>query len=456
MRLRSLKLGIGCLALLVLLPPALWVYWDITSGRQLQADLEALRAQGMPVTSAELAHKPVPDAQNAAVLYQQVFQLSFTPGPGFGIGRLIGGLSSADHQMLFGYFKEGNRQLTPAIREVLQQASVQNDLETLRRAAERPYCVFPIDWAAGFSGLYPHFMSLRDAAMVLAVQTHLCAEEGDIAGALSWSKVSLRMSRHIGSEPTLIAQLVALTLDAIALKSVRQNILPRRVPPAAAADFERYLRGVDMNESLEQAVIGERAMALDLFGMAFSQGPRELFSSGGLLGQPWDALYFNRLCRPLPNLDEMICLDTMAKQIALADLPYRTAGPKLTALKTDLESRPPWQGIVTRFLTSPMGIAWRKRDRTMAEIGLCRIALLLKNYQYTRGAYPSNLRQLQVTVDCALPEDPFTGKAFVYQRVGHGFRLYSFGPDMDDDGGLSTEQLGRGYEDGDLVWECDK
>jgi len=47
-----------------------------------------------------------------------------------------------------------------------------------------------------------------------------------------------------------------------------------------------------------------------------------------------------------------------------------------------------------------------------------------------------------------LPLDPFSGKPFVYHRKSKGFVLYSFGDDLDDDGG-------RPYfgTNGDLVWE---
>ena len=49
-----------------------------------------------------------------------------------------------------------------------------------------------------------------------------------------------------------------------------------------------------------------------------------------------------------------------------------------------------------------------------------------------------------------LPTDPFTGKPFVYRRSGAGFRLYSLGPDQQDDDGVSRDPSRKTY---DIGWD---
>ena len=452
MRLRDLKWEIGCLVFVVfLLPPGLWFYRDITAGRQLQAKLDALRAQGMPVTIAGAAPQPVPDEENAAVLYQQVFQVQFGPGA-YSSGRNIGGLSSADQEVLFSYYREADRQLTEPIRELLTRPSVQRDLEVLRRASQRPHCVFPVNWEDGVGAVFPHFTHLRQAARTLSMQTHLCASGGDIEEAMAWCEVSLRMSEHAASEPTLIAQLVAIAMQAISLEAFQRHILPARIPPAAADRFERYLREIDMYESFTRAIVGERAMGFEALDRLY-HGADLPYDWDYYLGPELTRLYLSRLCRPLHKLDKMIYLDHMGKQIQISKLPARSAMPKLAALETDLHKLRPWQGILTIMLYPRYARISEKRDEAMAQIGLCRIALMLKNYKQQRGHYPADLPQLRGTVDCELPEDPFTGQPFVYQLDGAGFELYSVGPDLDDDGGIPWDGQ---TDDGDLVWECDR
>ncbi len=452
---RDIKWELTFIAVVVfILPPALWVYRDVTTARQLEAELAALRAQGMPVTMVEAAPQPVPDDQNAAVLYQQVFQVQFGPGAS-SFGRNIGGLSDAENDVLFSYHQEANRQLTGPIRELLTRPSVQQDLEILRRASQRPHCVFPVNWEEGFSVLFPHMAKFREAMRMIALQTALTANEGDIEEAMGWCEVALRMSEHAASEPTLIPQFSAIAMQAITLKAFQRHILPARIPPAAANRFERYLRQIDMYESFTNAMIGERAMGSDGFDMA-KRDPRDFLGARYDM-DPLLALYFSRLGRPLLRTDQLVHLDYMGEGIQVTKLPARTAEAKLTALATDLSKLPAWQGIVTKMLFPIFAGGCEKRDQAVANIDLCRIVLTLKAYKYERGAYPPTLQQLQQTLDWQLPQDPFSGQDFVYQRQAEGFKLYSFGRDMDDDGGVSFDievERPQGHDDHDIVWEC--
>ena len=49
----------------------------------------------------------------------------------------------------------------------------------------------------------------------------------------------------------------------------------------------------------------------------------------------------------------------------------------------------------------------------------------------------------------AIPKDLFTDKPLIYSRKGKGYILYSLGPNMKDDGGVSREQADS--DDFDIV-----
>jgi len=95
------------------------------------------------------------------------------------------------------------------------------------------------------------------------------------------------------------------------------------------------------------------------------------------------------------------------------------------------------------------------RDVTSAEIALWRVALALKAHKYEHGSYPSDLYSLQSSLQELLPEDPFSGKRFVYQRQAEGFKLHSIGPDLADNGGnqeiMVLKLLDRR---GDIILTC--
>ncbi|MCK4323670.1 MAG: hypothetical protein KAW89_04015 [Armatimonadetes bacterium] len=452
---RDIKWELTIIAVVVfILPPALWVYRDVTTARQLEAKLAALRAQGMPVTMTEAAPKPVPDDQNAAVLYQQVFQVQFGPRGTSSPGRSIGNLTAAEEEILSRYLGPADEQLTAQVHAILMRPAMQQDLEILRRASRLPHCVFPVNWEDGPAVLFHHMVKLKQATRLAAVQTALCAREGDVAEALDWCEMALRMSEHAASEPTIIAQLVAIAMQAMTLAPAKEFLAEAMVPPATANRFEQYLRQIDMYESFTNAVIGERAMGCDVFDMTYRQ-LRDFLGAGYGMLDPWTALYLTPVGRPLIRMDQMIYVDYMGKQIQLTKLPARTAVPKLTALETDLSQVPPWQGILTGVVRGLFSRAWEKRDEAEANIDLCRVVLTLKAYNYEHGRYPDSLQQLQQTLDWQLPQDPFSGQDFVYQRQANGFKLYSIGRDMDDDGGVSLERS-QDYNDHDIVWECIK
>ena len=66
------------------------------------------------------------------------------------------------------------------------------------------------------------------------------------------------------------------------------------------------------------------------------------------------------------------------------------------------------------------------------------------------GRIPDQLRQ---ALEWETPEDPFSGKDFVYRRDDKGYLLYSLGSDLDDDGGKPPKYLsGSGTFDGDRAW----
>jgi hypothetical protein len=59
----------------------------------------------------------------------------------------------------------------------------------------------------------------------------------------------------------------------------------------------------------------------------------------------------------------------------------------------------------------------------------------IEAYHHENGSYPDSLDALAPSLLSGLPNDPFTGSPFHYQRQGNRFRLYSAGTNMRDDGG---------------------
>ncbi len=456
LRLRRILPRIGLVLLvLVVLVAIPWTYFNIKWGRELEAKLAELKAQGMPLTMAEAAPKPVPDAQNATVLYQKVFG-QFSSGD-VSKHRHIGGMTDEEQRIFWEYTKTGDTALQAQVRDILSRPGMKRDLQLIRQAAQRPYSVFPINWEEGARALFPHLSCFRNAVHVLAAQAQACAEAGHLAEALDWCAVGLRMSEQAASEPTLIAQLVGISMQAMTFDAVEEILSERELDPSTANEFAEYLSRIDLKKTFTAAMIGERALGRWCFEQLLKEGC-ELLKSSGPSPCPFDLrLYASWLGSPVQKLDQLTYLTYKGGVIEASKLPYREGEDQLEAQRRALARLPTYRAAVTKLLSPVFSRATQKRDWAIANIALCRVALALKAYKYERGVYPDNLGQLQSTLDWALPEAPFSGPSLVYHRQGDGFQLYSSGPDLEDDGGVpERDEQGKRRDDADIVWACSR
>jgi len=448
------RVGFGLLVLFVLAAIP-WTYFNIKWGRELEAKLAELKAQGMPLTMAEAAPKDVPDDQNAAVLYQKVFGEFSSPGL-MPERWHIGGMTDEEYRVVEDYVTATDTAVKVQAREILNRPAVQRDLATIRQASQRPYSVFPINWEDGVGALFPHLSCFRHAVQVLAAQAQVCAEAGRLDEALDWCEVALRMSEHAASEPTLIGQLVGYAMQAITFDALLRIVDSAPVSGKIGKPLGNHLGKIDLYDTFTTAMKTESTFGRWYFDLLKKEGPGAVIQLvDGHHDFPEELgfwIYGSRLGRPVQRLDELTYLAYMGRQVELTKLPYREAGPKIKALRQEMTTMP-FYLVVTRLLTAVFSKATQRRDWAVANIGLCRVVLALKAYKYKHGAYPQSLRQLQETLHWELPEDPFSGTDFIYQRHGEGFMLYSIGQDLDDDGGIPPEEP-RSWGEGDIVWEC--
>ena len=96
-----------------------------------------------------------------------------------------------------------------------------------------------------------------------------------------------------------------------------------------------------------------------------------------------------------------------------------------------------------------------KDEQQQAIIDICRVGLALKFYKAKNGDYPQNLIKLVPEFLKEIPIDPFSGESLKYSTYGNIFKLYSIGPNMQDDFGTKRtfQKDSPGYEDYDIVWE---
>ncbi len=428
-------------------PIGLWFYRDYTLTRELRAEFDAIRSRGEPLTWRDTTPRPVPDDQNAAVIYQKVLRVDRDTGWD---ASLLPGIEWSAYDVFDRFSADPSETNARAVRDYLSDPQREWCLQTLREGSLRPYCVFPAPWDQ--SMIVRVSSSLRwPSTRLMLEKANLAAYDGDIEGALRWHATVVRMSDHCDGPPTAYASLGASVIRSSCFNLLRRTLKHAEVPRGAARELDEALSALDPRAAMGRALAGERAQTLDDFD--------ELdYWLGEGLPWPWSSEAFHRYVvkpsgpafNPVRKADKLEFLRTMARKAELVNEPYHRAADGLDALERHVNALPAWRAPATRCIGDLYIRDVRRVSREEADITMCRLVLGLKDYRRNAGEYPSSLAGLQRSLGWKIPLDPFSGGPYRYRLQGDGFILYSLGPDLDDDGGRPRGRDG----DGDIVWEC--
>lgn len=367
--------------------------------REALADLEGL-----------LIPEPVPDEENAALVYQKAF-------------KKLSEFSEEEKEII--KLLDDGGQLTLEQREVLRKLLEKNQeaIALLREAAERPKCRFPVDYEKGFEAELPHIAPLIRAARLLRVASQFggAGQEGALMHP------SLKLADALAGEPLFVSQLVRSVCHGQTAAVLESGL--------GGATSEAVLRGlfegIDpgfIRDGLEQSLYFELYSGAKL--VTQEKIPDTFFTLNGLR-RPDD---------PLSAQDLAYYAETLQEYASLAGRPYYEVMQELEQLERAKVDGAPWYAQYTRMLLPAMTRAAERQAETEAALGASKIAAAVKLYELREGAYPTRLSDLK-SVFPDLPPDPFTGKAFAYRREGSGFVIYSMGTDGADGGGSAEHDV---------------
>lgn len=341
--------------------------------------------------------EPVPDGENAAVLYQKAFEaIEKVP--------LEGRAAEAYDAALRG------ETLTPeqaqAIRDWMEANS--EAFRILREAAKRPRCRFPLDYNDGFAMLMPHVTKLIRASKMLRV-------EAIVDGNADSSWANLAVGRAARSDSVLVSQLVGTVVDGIAFAE-----MPKALGPSGV--LAEYVRGLDpasVREAYSRSLLGEVYLGVESLLKADPETLIEMFAEGAESREEMrDILY-----SPLRNQDLAYYVESMAQIIRLSEKPYGEVREELETLEKTRTETAPWYAVCSKLVMPAAARATQNVAQAEARLSMAKLALDLEGYRGRHGDYPPMLDTLRV----ALPRDPFTGQSFRYRREGGGYVIESPG-----------------------------
>lgn len=482
---RRFGLGLGAWLLFLVLVRLAWG-WE--ANRRLQARIDAYRAAGEPILLEDLEPEPIPDDENAAVLYEEAYQLlgnvpSITKKTADGdtISLVFtelysGGIYPADDWLTD--YPEECRQLYDAAIPLLRR---------VRTASGCPRCAWNLPLSSPLlltrsASLSPHrtlMKSLCSAAVYGFAR-------GDHASAVQrLQDALLAADRLYDARRFLIGYLVASAGEQLAVTTLGEHLDTVRVAgnarsdtvhtPAAAEQIEALVKQL-LDESLvkegwRDAYFGERVHTLDTIhtvcqGLYTIQPP----SLGRATVVPaWWETPIRVLLSPMWRIDGAQYLEheTGVMRSGLADCWSEAEAllPQDYHANTGLGALIHYPDMLEWNFFGSSAPTSVHEFRRAARRRMAAIALAVRWYELNHGARPAALGELVPEYLPALSRDPFRcdGETFQYLPQNPNPRLYSVGPNGRDDGGYHVRhprvRAGGGgvtnWDETDLVFPLD-
>jgi hypothetical protein len=462
----------------------------------LEEQLQKLREAGIPTTIEELNLPDIPDEENGALVYREVFQL---------IDKLY-----KQHKEVWEYFpaegmlkwedvplekKEKVADLilhnTEFIKmyQLMDKASNMKSRYLTKKNLQKYLTEFP-NGDLSFSLL----VGLRRCARMLSAKATIESEYGSIENAFNASLTGLRLSKSISDEPLLVSQLVRMALNAIAVSSLKIAI------QKGESDSELYKKIVSemclkrnahsINQWMPvELIINDlprfsywRKLGEEMF--EFNEDDRKTIeriteqfkSMSGDYNQRIEATekrlrekraalkeaYLKSGCEiPVAFVDmqEVFYLDKILRIFNLSKKPFWEMRDELQKIDDEIRKAPKEKAILSREILqsehSNMFTGWFIQEtREHALLGTAQIGLANRIYKQKHGEFANSLNQLTPEILPALSPDPFTGKDYIYRKTDTGFIVYSVGENLTDDGGIDRySREGRKKGSTDIVCE---
>jgi hypothetical protein len=376
---------------ILLVTYAIRVY--ITSTR-LNAKLKEIRAAGDPICIADLTPAPIPAEQNAAIPL-----------------RRIRDDVNAFYEEVKEYYQSKNYETGNP---------TESQLKTIEAAFDAyPKLVSTIEKAVALKGydsgldhtLPPQeFMAAvadetgpaRAIARVLTLNVTVLRSHGRSDEAVRATIPLFRLAGHLEQDVVLVQYLVATAIRSVGIEAANEALRSGTVSDETRKSLDSELALADPFPGYIKTLKAERAFGVD----SFNSFPLRI---------QW-------------NGEAIDYLDALEEELRLAAEPYSSYSG--TSRKTVTMS----EGKVFASLVQPALKSTRDAtERTLATIRALRALNALLGRDDPNAPPPADLTELGLPQDATI--DPFSGKPLIVKKLPEGWKVYSVGPNLIDDGG---------------------
>ena len=421
-----------------LLTPVVYVIGLANRGRAVDREIARIRAAGEPVSTADLAGRPIPDGENAALVYLKCLSL------------LPRSPRSPDSGLLRDFLRPERRAQDPKLwgKTKVMLDRYRGVLSMAEKAAAMPKCRYPVDRAtsAGFGS--DRLRGLRQLVRYAAAQALVESKNGRADAAIRHIKLAYRIAEPLKDERVESSQRVVYSCIESASDAVKGSAALVWISESQARSVASAIDRLDLRDSVRYSLLGKRAAGITFYAGVERGDVAALGAENTGSGK-----MFKRLSSSLPGRiwlysDELYYLSEMRRYLELAHTPYRIRKARVTDPGPDV----PQYALFASLLIPSVDTALWAADHASADNAGSRIFLGLLAYRDRFRSYPASLDELKAKLSWRLPDDPFSGRPFIYRKQGKGFLLYSVGDDLKDDHGIETARNGSG----DIVWRLSR
>lgn len=364
----------------------------------------------------------VPDKENAAAIYQSL---------------RLGDLALTKD------WRQTDWKLPPTTSDLCLLQEQDGTLALTLEASQRPRCFYPVEpRSAPAPQPLSHMKTVRKASRLLILRARQQAAEGrteDAARALlAVSRIGFQHIRGF-----LMTQLVGVGIRGMAWQGIErlamdtppdperldemateiQRLSAGRPDGAETWESERLLQRGSIEYYYRPGGFAEWCMVTDPSRASSTPGDSMWVWLWMALAQPVD-----RRRREVEERFDLLALEH----------PDPAQAARIRQINNRLD-------ILTTFFAPDKTQEVLKRDLAM-ERGTS-ILLLLRADRLRQDGYPESLETLKATTSLEIPQDPYTGKPFIYKKLeGDAFLLYSVGPNGMDDGGKLDYRDPKGWD----------
>ena len=387
-------------------------YWDFgAAAAELPEAVAAYRAEGLPFVAAEIA-PPHPKASEDAT-------------PALRAALKLLPKSPAERVLI-----QEARDPSPAADPIL--AAYAPALARIETVRDHPRVDFDRDWDLGPDLTFPELPGLKVLGRAAAARAVRRAQKGDDDAALKSLDLARRIAVWIGEEPTLIAMLVRIAVEAMAIDAVERCLA------ASAGDrkrIARYAAWIQKSPPLPifgDALRGEAWMAvstvrnLDVFGAKDANGesipvdPRRL-RRGGVPDGTMQPATMARLLQVWTEASRETDRFRLAPQ---------ETGRIMNAVGVRWEAKRGLSRTLVMILFPIVGQAGKAIVNVQAQRAVALGLAEALDAKARTGRWPAAVSG----------KDPFTGGPLKV-KVGKDFRVYSVGRNGVDDGGRLRREM---------------